>query len=136
MSEFSDNVKHRLIGVGLLNLENKPELLEILQCYFSGICNISDIVVYEKNIFTTIYTYPDNYGFECIFNKFESQFPNYVKRISLYLLNQNRYDSYRYISIFNSGLSAYVDKYKLDQCLQDCAVLRRVGFSKDGFMHY
>ena len=134
MSEFSDSVKHRLIGVGLLNVEDKPELLEILQCYFSGIWGISDIVVYEKTIFTNIYTYIDNYGFEHIFNKFESQFPNYVRRINLYLLNQNSNSSYRYISVFNSDLSAYVDKHKLDQHLQDCAVLKRVGFSKDGFM--
>ena len=134
MSEFSDSVKHRLIGVGLLNVEDKPELLEILQCYFSGIWGISDIVVYEKTIFTNIYTYIDNYGFEHIFNKFESQFPNYVRSINLYLLNQNSNSSYRYISVFNSDLSAYVDKHKLDQYLQDCAVLRRVGFSKDGFM--
>lgn len=136
MSEFSDSVKHRLIGVGLLNLENKPELLEILQCYFSGIWNISDIVVYEKTIFTNIYTYIDNYGFERIFNKLESQFPNYVRSISLYLLNQNSNSSYRYISLFNSGVSAYVDKHKLDQCLQDCAVLKRLGFCKNGFMPY
>lgn len=134
MSEFSDNVKHRLIAIGLLNLKNKPELLEILQCYFRGIWDISDIVVYEKNIFTNIYTYIDNYGFEHIFNKFESQFPNYVRSISLYLLNQNSNSSYRYISVFNSGLSAYVDKHKLDQCLQNCVVLKRVGFSKDEFM--
>lgn len=134
MSEFSDSVKHRLIGVGLLNLENKPELLEMLQCYFSGICGISDIVVYEKSIFTTIYTYPDNYGFECIFNKFENQFPNYVRSISLYLLNQNSNSSYRYISIFNSGLSAYVDKFRLDQYLQDCAIRKRLGFNKNGYI--
>ena len=105
--------------MGLLNLENKPELLEILQCYFSGIWGISDIVVYEKNIFTTIYTYPNNYDLEYIFNKFEQQCFNYIKSISLILLNQNRDDSYRYISIFNSGLSAYVDKHKLDQYLQE-----------------
>ena len=134
MSEFSDNVKHRLIGVGLLNLENKPELLEIIQCYFSGIWDISDIVVYEKNIFTTIYTYPDNYDLEYIFSKFEQQFSNYIKSISLYLLNQNRHDSYRYISIFNSGLTAYVDKHKLDQCLQDCVMRKRVGFCKNDYM--
>ncbi|MBQ5918517.1 MAG: hypothetical protein IIW92_12495 [Lachnospiraceae bacterium] len=134
MSEFSDNVKHRLIGVGLLNLENKPELLEILQCYFSGIWGISDIVVYEKNIFTTIYTYPNNYDLEYIFNKFEQQCFNYIKSISLILLNQNSDDSYRYISIFNSGLSAYVDKHKLDQYLQDCAIQRRLGFNKNGYI--
>lgn len=104
MSEFSDNVKHRLLGVGLLNVENKPELLEILQCYFSGIWNISDIVVYEKNIFTTIYTYADNADLERIFNKFYSEFPEYVRSISLYLLNQNSNNSYRYISLHNSGL--------------------------------
>lgn len=136
MSEFSDSVKHRLIGVGLLNLENKPELLEILQCYFSGIWNISDIVVYEKNIFTTIYTYPDNYDLEYIFNKFEQQFSNYIKSVSLILLNQNRYDSYRFISTFHSGLSAYVDKHKLDQCLQDYVMRKRLGFCKNGFMPY
>lgn len=134
MSTFSNNVKHRLIGVGLLNLENKPELLEILQCYFSGLWDISDIVVYEKNIFTTIYTYPDNYDLECIFDKFESQFSNYVRKINLYLLNQNRHDSYRYISIFNSGVSAYVDKHKLDEYLQDCVMRKRLGFNKNGFM--
>ena len=134
MSEFSDNVKHRLLGVGLLNVEDKPELLEILQCYFSGICNISDITVYEKNIFTTIYTYPDNYALELIFNKFEQQFSNYIKSISLYLLNQNRHDSYRYISIFNSGLSAYVDKHKLEQYLQDYVMRKRIGFNKNGYI--
>lgn len=134
MSGFSDNVKHRLIGVGLLNLENKPELLKILQCYFSGIWDISDIVVYEKNIFTTIYTYPDNYDLECIFNKFYSEFPYYIRSINLYLLNQNRHDSYRYISIFNSGLSAYVDKYKLEQCLQDCVMRNRLGFCTNDYI--
>lgn len=131
MSAFSDSVKHRLIAVGLLNLKDKLELLNILKCYFSGIWNISDIVVYEKNIFTTIYTYVDNYGFECIFNKFENQFPNYVRSISLYLLNQNSNSSYRYISLFNSGVSAYVDKHKLDQCLQDCVMRKRLGFCKN-----
>lgn len=134
MSEFSDNVKHRLLAVGLLNLENKPELLEILHCYFSGIWDISDIVVYEKSIFTTIYTYPDNFDLEHIFNKFASEFPNYVRSISLFLLNQNRHDSYRYISVFNSGLSAYVDKHKLDQYFLDYNSRRRVGFNKNGFM--
>lgn len=131
---MSANVKHRLIGVGLLNLENKPELLEIIQCYFSGIWDISDIVVYEKNIFTTIYTYPDNYDLECIFNKFYSEFSYYIRSINLYLLNQNMHDSYRFISIFHSGLSAYVDKHKLDQCLQDCVIRRRVGFCKNGYI--
>lgn len=134
MSEFSDNVKHRLLAVGLLNLENKPELLEILQCYFSGIWNISDIVVYEKSIFTTIYTYPDNFDLEHIFNKFASEFPNYIRSISLFLLNQNSNSSYRYISVFNSGLSAYVDKHKLDQYFLDYNSRRRVGFNKNGFM--
>lgn len=134
MSAFSDSVKHRLIGVGLLNLENKPELLEILQCYFRGIWNISDIVVYEKNIFTTIYTYPDNYDLEYIFNKFKQQFPNYVRSISLILLSQNSHNSYRFISTFHSGVSAYVDKHKLDQCLQDCVMRKRLGFCKNGFM--
>lgn len=119
MSEFSDNVKHRLLGVGLLNVEDKPELLEILQCYFSGIWNISDITVYEKNKFTAIYTYTDNFGLECIFNKFYNEFPEYVRSISLYLLNQNSDNSYRYISLHNSGLSMYVDKYKLEQCFMD-----------------
>ncbi len=134
MSEFSDNVKHRLLGVGLLNVENKPELLEILQCYFSGIWDISDIVVYEKSIFTTIYTYPDNYDLEYIFTKFEQQFHNYIRSISLYLLYQHSNNSYKYISLFNSGLTAYVDKYKLDQCLKDCVMRKRVGFSKDGYI--
>lgn len=133
MSEFSDNVKHRLLGVGLFNLENKPELLEIFQCYFSGIWDISDIVVYEKNIFTTIYTYVDNYDLECIFNKFYSEFPNYVRSTSLFLINQNSNNSYRYISVFNSGLSAYVDKHKLEQYLQDCVIRRRLGFTKNGY---
>lgn len=122
MSAFSDSVKHRLIAVGLLNLKDKPELLEILKCYFRGIWNISDIVVYEKNIFTNIYTYPDNYHLEYIFNKFQQYFPNYVRSISLILLNQNSHNSYRFISTFHSGVSAYVDKHKLDQCLQDCVM--------------
>lgn len=119
MSEFSDYVKHRLLGVGLLNVENKPELLEILQCYFSGIWNISDIAVYEKNKFTTIYTYPDNFCLEYIFNKFYHEFPEYVRRIDLYLLNPNSNNSYRYISLHNSGISMYVDKYKLNQYIKD-----------------
>lgn len=134
MSEFSNNVKHRLLVVGLFNLEDKPELLEILHCYFSGIWNISDIVVYEKSIFTTIYTYPDNFDLEHIFNKFASEFPNYIRSISLFLLNQNSNSSYRYISVFNSGLSAYVDKHKLDQYFLDYNSRRRVGFNKNGFM--
>lgn len=132
MSEFSDNVKHRLLGVGLLNVEDKPELLEILQCYFSGIWNISDIVVYEKNKFTTIYTYIDNADLERIFNKFYSEFPEYVRSVSLYLLNQNSNNSYRYISLHNSGLSMYVDKDKLDQCFKDYAYRIRLGFGKNG----
>lgn len=115
---MSERIKHRLLGVGLLNVEDKPELLEILQCYFSGIWNISDIVVYEKNIFTTIYTYVDNFDLERIFNKFEQQFFSYIKSISLYLLNQNSNNSYRYISLRNSGLSAYVDKHKLEQYIK------------------
>lgn len=122
MSAFSDSVKHRLIAVGLLNLKDKPELLGILKCYFRGIWNISDIVVYEKNIFTNIYTYPDNYHLEYIFNKFQQYFPNYVRSISLILLNQNSHNGYRFISTFHSGVSAYVDKHKLDQCLQDCVM--------------
>lgn len=130
MSEFSDNVKHRLLGVGLLNVEDKPELLEILQCYFSGIWNISDITVYEKNKFTTIYTYTDNYGLECIFNKFYREFPEYVRKINLYLLNQNSNNSYRYISLHDSGLSVYVDKDKLEQCFMDYAYRIRIGFGK------
>jgi hypothetical protein len=133
MSEFSDNVKHRLMAVGLLNLEDKPELLNILKCYFEGIWNISDIVVYEKTIFTTIYTYVDNFDLERIFNKFDSEFPDYVRSISLFLLNQNSNNSYRYISVFNSGLSACVDKDKLDQCFLDYNGRRRVGFNKNGY---
>lgn len=135
MSEFSDNVKHRLLGVGLLNLEDKPELLEILHCYFSGIWDISDILVYEKSIFTTIYTYVDNFDLEHIFNKFTSEFPNYVRSISLFLLNQNSNNSYRYISVLNSGLSAYVDKHKLDQYLLDYNSRRRVGFNRNGVIY-
>lgn len=134
MSEFSNSVKHRLIGVGLLNLEDKPELLNILKCYFDGIWNISDIVVYEKSIFTTIYTYLEDCDLEYIFNKFEQQFSNYIRSISLFLLNQNRHDSYRYISVFNSGLSAYVDKHKLDQYFLDYNSRRRVGFNKNGYI--
>lgn len=133
MSEFSDYVKHRLLGVGLLNVKDKPELLEILQCYFSGIWNISDIVVYEKNIFTTIYTYTDNFGLECIFNKFYSEFPEYIRSVTLHLLNQNSNNSYRYISLHNSGLSAYVDKDKLEQCFKDYAYSIRIGFYKNGY---
>lgn len=135
MSEFSDNIKHRLMAVGLLNLKDKPELLEILHCYFSGIWNISDIVVYEKSIFTTIYTYPDNYDLEHIFNKFGSEFPNYIRSISLFLLNQNSNNSYRYISVFNTGLSAYVDKDKLDQYFLDYSSRRRVGFNRNGVIY-
>lgn len=134
MSEFSDNVKHRLIGVGLLNVENKPELLEILQCYFSGIWNISDITVYEKNVFTTIYTYIDNFDLECIFDKFYVEFPEYVRKISLYLLYSNSSNSYRYISLHNSGISVYVDKHKLEQYFQDCVMRKRVGISKNGYL--
>lgn len=134
MSEFSDNVKHRLLGVGLLNVEDKPELLEILQCYFSGIWNISDITVYEKNIFTTIYTYTDNFGLEYIFNKFDSEFPEYTRKINLYLLNQNSNNSYRYISLNNLGLSMYVDKDKLEQCFKDYAYRIRLGFDKNGYI--
>lgn len=131
---MSECIKHRLLGVGLLNVEDKPELLEILQCYFSGIWNISDIVVYEKNIFTTIYTYVDNFDLERIFNKFEQQFFNYIKSISLYLLNQNSNNSYRYISLRNSGLSMYVDKDKLEQCFMDYTYRIRVGFSKNEYI--
>lgn len=134
MSEFSDNVKHRLLGVGLLDVEDKPELLEILQCYFSGIRNISDITIYEKNIFTTIYTYIDNFDLECIFNKFYSEFPEYIRKINLYLLNQNSNNSYRYISLHNSGLSMYVDKDKLEQCFMDYTYRIRVGFGKNGYI--
>lgn len=131
MGEFSDNVKHRLLGIGLLNLDDNPELLEILQCYFSGIWNISDATAYDKNIFTTIYTYIDNFELECIFDKFHIEFPEYVRKISLYLLYSNSSNSYRYISLHNSGISVYVDKYKLDQYLQDCVIRKRVGVSKN-----
>lgn len=130
---MSERIKHRLLGVGLLNVGDKPELLEILQCYFSGIWNISDITVYEKNIFTTIYTYTDSFILECIFNKFYSKFPEYVRSISLYLLNQNSNNSYRYISLHNSGLSVYVDKDKLEQCCMDYAYIIRIGFDKNGY---
>ena len=133
MSEFSDNVKHRLLGVGLLNVEDKPELLDILQCYFSGIWDISDITVYEKNKFTTIYTYAYNFCLEYIFNKFYNEFPGYIRRIDLYLLNPNSNNSYRYISLHNSGLSMYVDKDKLEQCFKDYAYRIRLGFDKNGY---
>lgn len=131
MSEFSDNVKHRLLGIGLLNLDANPELLEILQCYFSGIWNISDATAYEKNIFTTIYTYADNTGLERIFNRFYSEYPEYIRYFSLNLLYKIDRNSYRYISLSNSGISVYVDKAKLDQCFLGYSAWRRIGFSKN-----
>lgn len=117
MSEFSDNVKHRLIGVGLYKVEDNPELLEILQCYFDGIWHISDSITYEDSKYTQIYTFTDDVFLQNIFCNMSRECCPYINIFGLYLACAYRDKYYKYISLTYPGITAYVDKHKLEQFL-------------------
>lgn len=116
-----NNIPDMVLVVSLTNLEDNPELLSILKCYFENIPDISKLGTLEICTYVHIvtnYVYIHNSKLAKVLYKFTDTFYDYIKVFTLFTNTLKESDAVVYDTLFNSN-KILINKKALNQYIKD-----------------
>lgn len=123
MSIANDRIEMLLV-VALTNLEDNPELLNILKCYFESIPDISKITTVEQYPYTNIiakYVFIYNKPLASTLYTFNDIFDNYIKVYSVFFafMDKDKSSTYYIFNSYFNGTKIVINKKDLKQYIKD-----------------